>query len=69
LQKNSYKKETEMNKWYESKIVGLAILAVLEGVNDGIVNGWSWRQYAIAGIGVAIIVARAFFTGATASAK
>jgi hypothetical protein len=48
--------------WYQSKIIGLAVTGLLGAVVDGITNGWEWRQYAIAIGGVALIVARAFFT-------
>lgn len=51
-----------MKEIWESKIVGLGCLALLEAVSDGIINGWGWRQWAIALIGVTTIVVRAFFT-------
>lgn len=51
-----------MKNWYESKIIGLAIISILGAAADGIANGWTWRQYATAAIGVALVVARAFYT-------
>jgi hypothetical protein len=44
------------------KIIGLALLGLIEAVSDGIVNNWTWRQYVVAGLAVATIVIRAYFT-------
>jgi len=51
-----------MKPLYQSKIIGLAALGITEALSDGIVNNWTWRQFVIAGLSVATIVVRAFFT-------
>lgn len=51
-----------MKAWYNSKIIGVAALAILGAVSDGLINGWTWRQYAVAAIGAAMMVIRAYYT-------
>jgi len=51
-----------MKPWYESKIIGLGLLALCGALSDGLTNNWSWRQFSVAGRGVLVIVVRAFYT-------
>lgn len=55
-----------MKKWAQSlegkKIIGLAATLVLGAAIDGLTNKWTWRQFVVAGFGVAIVVVRAWFT-------
>ena len=48
----------DSKKWYESKTIGLGLIAILGVVADGFSQGWDYRHFIAAGIAALIPILR-----------
>jgi|WetSurMetagenome_2_1015567.scaffolds.fasta_scaffold1705812_2 hypothetical protein len=50
--------ESNSKEWYESKMIGLGLVAISGVVADGFSQGWDWRHFVAAGIAALIPIFR-----------